>query len=191
MRCWLDHEILRMIRFTLNSVASPPAVLAALRTHAGEWRQSQIPDALRRAGIFSVECRLRDAICILQYARSGGTTLATAFDPLARAHLQLRATVVPGPAGGTAVMVDVSYRGHWYAAVAAACFVGAVAVLLRPAVSVVVVPFAGGVVGLNYLFLREANHALTRDDLEPAYLIARLEQAVAAAGSVGSSAPAS
>ena len=182
---------MRMIRFTLHSASSPPAVLATLRMHAGEWRQSQIPAALRRAGIFSVECRLRGTTCTLRYARTSGTTLATAFDPLARARLQLRATVLPGPTGGTAVAVDVSYRGQGHAAVAAVCFVGAVAVLLRSAASVAAVAFAVGVVGLNYLFLREANRALTRDELEPAYLIERLEHAVAAAGSVGSPAPAS
>lgn len=52
-----------MITADLFSSASPATVLAALRAHAGEWRQSHIPQDLWRDGVATIECRVRRATC--------------------------------------------------------------------------------------------------------------------------------
>lgn len=79
-----------MIRFTLHSIAPPRDVLAALHAHAGEWRESQIPDDLRRAGILSVECQIRGAVGTLRYSRNSSVR---------ERRLELRAAVAADPAG--------------------------------------------------------------------------------------------
>jgi hypothetical protein len=40
-----------MIKIDLESPAPPNVVLAAMRAHAAEWRESRIPSELREAGI--------------------------------------------------------------------------------------------------------------------------------------------
>ena len=165
-----------MIQFTLHSTASPPDVLAALHAHAGQWRESQIPDDLRRAGIFAVECQIRGAVGILRYSPA-------ITDRFTKLRLELRATVAADPNGGTLIEVRVGYRPVPYAALVGAVLLSVIAAWLfaaTPLAAVAPVLF-GGILVLNILFIRESNAALLRRERAPAYLIERLERAVVAA----------
>ena len=162
-----------MIRFALHSTASPPGVLAALHAHAGEWRESQIPDDLRRAGILTVECQIHDAVGTLRYSRT-----TRDLGP------ELSATVAADPTGGTLIEVRVGYRSVPYAAVVAMGLFGAAGAWLFAGSSWAVLPpvMAGGLLAFYIFLVRESNAALLPREREPAYLIDRLERAVVAAG---------
>src|SRR6476469_2834206 len=91
-----------MIALELHSPEHPERVLSALRAHAGEWRESQIPTDLRRLGIRSVESEVRRATCELRYDRRWyGAFSAGQF-------LRARAAVV-GAGEGSRVNVTVDY----------------------------------------------------------------------------------
>jgi hypothetical protein len=47
------------IPIRLHSPASPDCVLAAVREHAGEWRESAIPQHLRKQGLRQVEAEIK------------------------------------------------------------------------------------------------------------------------------------
>jgi len=165
-----------MIRFSLHSTASPSEVLAAVRAHAGQWRESQIPDDLRRTGVFAVECRIQGAVGILRY--SPGAT-----DPFTKLRLELRATVTADPNGGTLVEVRVGYRPLPYAAVVGAVLLAVITAWLSAGTALAVVAPAlfAAVLVFNILFIRASSAALLPRERAPAYLIERLERAVAAA----------
>jgi len=173
-----------MIALTLHSTASSRSVLAALQAHAGEWRESQIPDDLRRVGILGIECTIHESVCRLRYSPNSSRY---------RLLLELTATVAANPTGGTLVGVCVRYRPYSYAAMIPLALFGAGGAWLFAATSLAVAPplMAGGLLGLHLLHVREANAALLRRERQPAYLIERLERAVAAAGTVGIGASAS
>jgi len=171
-----------MIRFSLHSPASPTEVVAALRARAGEWRESQIPDELRRAGILGVDCQICDAVGLLRYARITRDS-----------GLELRATVTSDPTGGSLVDVRVAYRPVPFAFfVAAGGFAVAGAWLFAGSPLVVVPPLmAGALVAFNIVLVRQTNAALLSREREPAYLIERLERALAFGGVAPIRSPAS
>jgi len=175
-----------VIRLTLHSSQPPTVILGALRARAGEWRESHIPDSLRRYGILAVESKVTSNACTLAYTRR-------AYSGVDRgAPLRLRAKVDPDPQGGTTVRVSVSREAHWRLAALGLvlCMVIAVALLRFSVWSVA--GLALGVVGLNYAFVRDANRGLTRrSEPEADYLVRRIEDAVAAADGGGAVAPAS
>ena len=162
-----------MIHLTLHSAASPTEVLAALRTHGGEWRESQIPDDLRRAGVVGVDCETRGSVGSLRYART-----TRDLGPV------LSATVATDPTGGTRVDVRVGFRPVPYALFVAAGIFGAVGSWMFAGSALVVLPpvMAGGLVLFNVMLVRQSNAALLSREREPAYLIERLERALASAG---------
>jgi hypothetical protein len=58
-----------VISVDLSSPAAPDTILAALRAHAGEWRQPHIPPELWRDGVATIECRVRAATCTVTVFR--------------------------------------------------------------------------------------------------------------------------
>jgi hypothetical protein len=91
-----------MISVDVPSPAAPAAVLAALRAHAGEWRQSQLPPELWRDGLALVECRVNGATCTI-------TTWRRWYGRGDRA-LQVRALAIVAPANGASVVrVRIGY----------------------------------------------------------------------------------
>lgn len=97
-----------MIRLTLQSHASPEDILSRIRTHVPQWRRSEIPEWLPRAGIVSIECRVRNSRFRVWYARRWYT------GPLA--WLTLRGTVLPEHGGTARIELAVGYWPRWYAA---------------------------------------------------------------------------
>jgi hypothetical protein len=175
-----------VIKLTLHSSESPALILGALRAHAGEWRESHIPESLRGVGILAVESKITRNTCTLVCRRRayGGVDRA--------ARLRLRAEIAPDSQGGTTVRVSVSREAHWrLAALGVAVFMVVAVALLRFSVWSVA-GLALCVVGLNYALLRDANRGLTRrSEPEADYLVHRIEDAVAAADGGGAVAPAS
>jgi hypothetical protein len=175
-----------VITLTLHSSQPPTLILGALRAHAGEWRQSHIPDELRQAGILAVECKVTRNSCTLAYRRRWYGAVERA------ARLRLRAEIDPDAQGGTTVRVWVSREAQWrLAALGVFLFMVVAVALLRFSIWPVV-GVALGVTGLNYALVRDANRGLTRrSEPEADYLVRRIEDAVAAADGGGAVAPAS
>jgi hypothetical protein len=174
-----------VITLTLHSSRTPPTILGALRAHAGEWRESHIPDALQRAGIFAVESTVVGTECTLACARRWYAGLDRV------APLRLRARVDPDPAGGTAVRVSVSREVRSpVASLALVVFVLAGVALLRFPVWLMVAMVASAA-GLTYALVRDANRGLTAGEPEAGYLLSRLESAIADANAASTVAPSS
>jgi hypothetical protein len=173
-----------MITIELHSAESPNAVMASLRAHAGEWRESQLPEALRRAGVISVDSRVSDLTCTLTLSRRG-------YASSERGRiLRVRATVLPA-VGGTAVRVVAEYHMPMPLVVG-------LPILVTVGIWLVRFPplfFGGPVLGLlvlYYLLIRDTNGGLTRAaNSEVDYLIQRVEDAVAIARRTDVIAPAS
>jgi hypothetical protein len=175
-----------VITLTLRSSQPPVVILDALRAHAGEWRASHIPDVLRRSGILAVECKVAGNACTLAYRRRWYAGINRG------APLRLRAGINPDPQGGTTVRVSVSHEAYWQltALLGAFFIIGGVTLLRFSLWLVAGLWFA--VTGLNYALVRHANLGLTRrSDAEAAYLLYRIENAVADANSASAVAPAS
>lgn len=162
-----------MIALEIYSSERPERVLSALRTHAGQWRESQIPLELQRLGIRSVEVEMNGATCELRYDRRWYGALAPGQ------YLRGRATVVTA-ADGSRVDVTVEYRlrnlalstlGLVATSVFAIGLVGPSGLLLPVLLCVPI--------GLHYLWLRDRSRRLKRDTNELAdYLVRRIEAAV-------------
>lgn len=177
-----------MILLTLRSPLSPAGVLDALRTHGGEWRESRIPETLRRAGVLSVECRLQGSTCTLSCRRRW-------YGPVERARMiRVRAKVLPNLEGdGTVVQVSARYstRTPLLAAISFGLFVVA-GVMFSRLPAWLIAGLAVGAVGFQYILLRDANWGLSRaGEPEADYLIRRVEEVVGEAGAASPSAPAS
>ena len=161
-----------MICFSLRSPAKPSDIVAALRAHGGEWRESQIPVDLLRQGILGVECRIRGSTCILRYSPA-----------TARYDLQLTAKIIPDPQGGTLIEARVGYPVfHYPTAIGAAVLAIAGGWLFSSAGLAAVPPLiVAAVVCFNVLYVRQENGLILARERKPAYLIGRFESAVALA----------
>ena len=163
-----------MITLTLHAAEAPTVILGALRARSGEWRESRIPEGLRRARIIGVNCRVTGNTCTLVYQQSWYIRGVSA------ASLQLRARVDPDPQGGTIVRVNVSHDRYvhaealsWFIFVVAGFTVGG-----PHGWGVATVALAVG--GLNYVLRRDANRGLTRrSEAEADYLVSRIEDTLA------------
>jgi hypothetical protein len=95
----------------VHSPAAPDVVLAAIRTHAGYWQESIVPETLRRRGLVGVDAHVtgrrfslvgqdlnRDPP-VLDYMLEGGVTATP--DGGSRIHVSLAPT--ENPRGGMAV----------------------------------------------------------------------------------------
>jgi hypothetical protein len=162
-----------MIALELYSSERPERVLRALRTHAGQWREAQIPVELQRSGIRSVEAEVEGTTCELRYDRRWYGALAPGQ------YLRGRATVTAA-GEGSRVDVTVDYRlrnlavstlGLVVTSVFAVGLVGPSGLLLPVMLCVPV--------GLHYLWLRERSRRLERNSNDLAdYLVRRIEAAV-------------
>mgnify|MGYP001544535550 FL=1 len=114
------------------------------------------------------------------------------YGPERALALRVRATVLPATSGTT---VQIAARYDVRAPRLAALLFGAVTlagVMLSPFPAWLIVCLFGGTYAFPFLLRRHMNRQLSRvSDPEADYLIRRVEEAVAAAGSVGSPAPAS
>ena len=175
-----------MITLSLHSPQAPAVVLGALQAHAGEWRASHLPEALRRARVLAVEATVHGSTCTLNYRRRW-------YGPTERAlALRVHATVMAA-SSGTTVQVVARYevRGPLLAAIGFGLVVGA-AVVLSPFPAWLLVGLFGGTYAFPFLLARSMNRQPSRaGHPEADYLIRRVEDAVAVAGAANSPAPAS
>jgi hypothetical protein len=158
-----------MIILELESPQPPPVVLAALRAHAGEWRESEIPPDLARGGILAVECRMKADGCVVTYDKP---------------HLQVEATV-RASSGGSRVRVRVGYTFPRYVLYLGSfpfvvfALVGVLSMGAR-ALLVLLLPLAG--FALQQVWLYTLNRTLSLPlDAAGAYLVQRVTDAVAGA----------
>lgn len=94
-----------MITIDLESPAPPSVVLAAMRAHAGEWRESRMPPELRDAGISAAEGWVDGMTFVLIYAPNANWLRQWA------PYLRARATVSQAGAGSRVrVVVDYDMR---------------------------------------------------------------------------------
>lgn len=158
------------IDFTIETPAPPKAVLDSIRHHAGEWRESKIPSALRSDRVLTVEgyaegTRYRYGYMRRWYGRG-------------EQELHVWGEVRPGPRGGSVVTVRCGYfqRVTAIVAVLAATFIACVGWRQWPVW--LVVAFILSSVYASWL----ADERLTRARNHQAnYLASRIEAAVAAA----------
>jgi hypothetical protein len=162
-----------MIAFDLHSPSAPADILAALRAHAGEWRQSQIPSELRSNGICAVESRMKGSACTLRYARRWRGVGA-------RGQLLRAQATVEALADGTCIRVVVRHSlGDSTQPLMGAGFGTLIGVLAFGPVALLFLLLPLSVIGVSYLWLRVANRDLSRrNDLEADYLARRIEEVV-------------
>jgi hypothetical protein len=92
--------------FELNvtTVADADAVLAAIRTEAGYWRESMVPTDLRRRGALGVEVKVVGRKFVLSL-----TDLSRDPPP---SEYELRGEVTPLAAGGSRIRATPEYRSR-------------------------------------------------------------------------------
>jgi hypothetical protein len=165
-----------MITERLYSPEAPGAVMAALRARAGEWREAQLPEVLKRAGVTGVDCTVDGTTCTLTLNRRW-------YGPGERLmSLRVRATILPVQSG-TDVQVVAAYHtpAAWFAVIGGTILL-IVAVWLLRFPPLVLGGLALGLLTLRYLLVRDANHGLGRTSNEAAdYLIGRIEAVIAEA----------
>jgi len=169
-----------MLSLDLHSSHSPTIVLAALRSHGGEWRAPQIPRELRDTGICAVECRVKQRTCTLKYRRRWYGAGAPGQ------WLRARATVEPA-VGGARVALSVGHALPDLRIQALAlllCIPSYIALFGRttPWLLLGLVGLFAVVIGLQYWWMRTANRSISRSELEVDYLLRRIEETVAGAG---------
>lgn len=175
-----------MIAIDLESPASPSGVLAAMRTHAGEWRETRMPAELKAAGISATEGWVDGMTFILIYAPSANWGRQWA------PYLRARATVSQAGAGSRIHdVVDYDMRdvvmpmiGGGFATLIAVVAFGrsGLLVLLGPV----------SLWGIAYASHRFASRNISRAGSPAAdYLVRRIEAAVAGARRTSAQAPAS
>jgi len=160
------------VEIELRSAAPPEAVAAAIRAHAGVWRESTVPLALARIGVLGVEVWERGGAFRLWLNRSSYAVTS---------HFMLAGTVAASGSGGS--VVSASIRARWPAwsgigmgALAAVVLGLGTTLPLAPAFVLWAV-----LSGVLVLMHRAFEAHFDRRDLGPAWLIERLEAAVAEA----------
>ena len=175
-----------MITLDLESLAPPGVVLAAMRAHAGEWRESQIPSDIKAAGISAVEGWIEGTTFILIYAPSANWGKQWA------PYLRARATVSQAR-GGSRIRVVLDYdMRDVVMPILGGGFLTLFAVLAMGRRGLWVLLWPASMWAVTYVSHRIASHNLTRAGSAPAdYLVWRIEAAVAGAHQANSHAPAS
>jgi hypothetical protein len=84
-----------MIEIYLQTPHPPAVVLAALRAHTGEWRESQIPPVLWRNGVAAIECRIAGSTCQFSYRRRWNRSVDSSQFLRAAANRRLSRTSDP------------------------------------------------------------------------------------------------
>ena len=175
-----------MITIDLESSAAPSVVLAAMRAHAGEWRESQIPRELRADGICAIEGWIEGTTFVLTYTPSANWGKQWA------PYLRARAAVSPTSGGSrTRVVLDYDMRDIVMPMIGGG-FLTFLAVLAIGPRGLWALLWPASVWTFAYVTHRIASRNLTRAGSPPAdYLARRIEAAVAGAEHVSSHAPAS
>ncbi|HET7584966.1 MAG TPA: hypothetical protein VFK13_08665 [Gemmatimonadaceae bacterium] len=173
-----------MFTLQIESPHLPDVVLTALRTRAGEWRESEIPDELTRYGMLSVECRPTTDGCVLRYDPPSYGTRGTGR------QLQAEATVSPS-GSGTRVSIRLRYALQVHVFVLGgfgfmlASIVGMLAIGPR-ALLVLLLPLVGMM--LTLLMALVENRSLSQPlDAAGSYLVQRITDAVTSAGHASAS----
>ena len=175
-----------MVSLELHSSQVPDAVLAAVRDRAAEWRESQLPPELVRAGVTGIECKIHGGSCTIHYERRW-------YGPGAPGQFLRGRVTARSDASGSRVYVVVSYHpseptllflGMGFASLLGSMAFGPRALLL------LILPLA--IVAIGPLVAWIANRGLTRGtDFAADYLLRRVEQSLAEAGQGHQLAPAS
>jgi len=175
-----------MIMIDLESPASPSVVLAAMRAHAGEWRESRIPAELKAAGISATEGWVDRMTFILIYAPSANWGRQWA------PYLRARATVSQAGAGSRiGIVVDYDMRDVVMPMIGGG-FITFIAVVAFGRSGLVALLWPVTLWGIAYGLHRVANRNLSRAGSPAAdYLVRRIEAAVAGAQRASNQAPAS
>ena len=167
-----------MITLELHSPQPPAVVLNSLQERGGEWRKSEIPPELWRAGVAAVECRVQRSTCTLTFKRRWYVPAARSIRVCARAY------VLPDPVG-TRVVLDVAYHNvvsPWLVMLLLGVATGIGVALVR-----VIGLFLFAVGAASLVLQRSMTTVDDRDfyrtrTYEAEYLIGRVESAVASAG---------
>ena len=153
----------------LTSKASPQQVLDAIEENAREWRESVIPRPVRVGGVLQVVAEIQPPAFALRYERRDK-----------RRVLQLRGTVRAAPDGLTKIEATCGTRG--------AGVFGAPILVILAVKRLILGPSDGMHWGLwlliaaGWIAIDALNNRSVRPlDDEAAYLVRRLEEAVAAA----------
>jgi hypothetical protein len=167
-----------MIALELHSPQPPSVVLNSLQAHAGEWRQSHIPDELRRAGVGAVESRIQGSTCTLSFRRRW-------YGPVERSvSLSAEVTVYPDETG-TRVLLDIAYH-HRVSPWLFTLLIGVVTAIGLALFGILGLWFlfvGAASLALQYSLVRSYNRDLTRArPLAAEYLLSRVKSAVAMAG---------
>ena len=158
------------IDFTIESPASPNAVLDSLRHHAGEWRESRIPSALRGDRILTVEGYVEGTRYRYGYMRRWYYKGET--------ELVVRGEVRPRPTGGS--VVTVRCRLFQRTTAVAVVLLALVIVVLgwRDWPAWLIAPF---ILSAVYTRWRRDRLLSRAENPQADYLVSRIEAAVAAA----------
>jgi Flp pilus assembly protein TadB len=155
------------VAFTVEflSQASPEQVLAAIREEMREWRESALPEKLRKRA-WRVAARIEGSTFTLYYESN------TEAGP----DVALRGSVAQSTAGVTRVVATAGlHRSFWGVGIIAA--IGLVLTLARPGVALSFIILAA-VVGV-FWWLRD--RGVHPNQLDASHLVERLRRAVAAA----------
>ena len=166
-----------MITLELQSAKPPGIVLADLRAHAGEWRESQIPAEFRRAGIFGVESRMDGATLTLRYERQWHY-----FGALGQ-YLRARATVYAAGTGAQIyVAVDYHVPGpHYLPAVSAQVLFTVLAAIEAGPWALLFLIVPAGLLAFIRAYMRYENRMISRSSPDANYLVERIENAIVGA----------
>jgi hypothetical protein len=172
-----------MITLELHSPQPPSVVLNSLHAHAGEWRQSHIPEQLRREGVGAVESRIEGSRCTLKFRRRW-------YGPVERGvSLSAEATVYPDDTG-TRVLLDIAYH-HLVSPRLSTLLIGvvtAIGLALFGVLGLWFLVIGAASLTLQYSLVRGYNRDLTRArPIAAEYLLSQVKSAVAFAGQAPSS----
>ena len=162
------------IDFTIESPAPPDAVLDSIRHHAGEWRESRIPSALRSDRVLTIEgcvegTRYRYGYMRRWYGRG-------------ESELYVRGDVRPDGAGGSVVTVRCGSFERRTAVVMVALTVIFTTAGWREWPAWLVAAF---ILTVGYMNWNSDNTLSRVGNPQADYLVSRIEAAVAAAAYPG------
>jgi len=163
-----------MIISIQESSAPPDAVLAALRERVGEWRESRLPEFLRRRGVLAISSEVRGRTCIVAYDWPGR---GPDHLPL---PVRLVATVTDRADRGSRVQIRCEYRSG-LPVITVMCALLAVVPLVAFGRNAWPAPFAAvSWWTVSALLDRDTRGGPTRKgDPEAAYLVERVEAVIA------------
>jgi len=175
-----------MITVELESPRPPATILASLRAHAAEWRESQIPVELRRVGVTAFEGRVEGDTFTLVYERSWYGLGAWGE------NLRARATVAPIAAGTRIYIIVERYLRDGALPALGGGFLTLIGLLAFGPRALWLLLLPASSLGIPYILGRMATRRMSRTQNPDAdYLVRRIEAAVADERTASSSGAAS